>query len=157
MSLLYFFGSAIFVVGGAHTALTSGEWFGWGGLIFFGACAAFYLWDYFDTKPQIIINDKGIYDANVGYGLYAWEDIERVFTVPLISQIIYLELFAPEKYLEQFSPARQKIIKIDTAAMPSRFRVDLNGMRASRDEVYDLIVENLESFRRTRESSESKN
>lgn len=155
MSLLYFVGAAIFAVGGAHTALTSGEWFGWGGLIFFGACAAFYLWDYFDTKPQILIDDRGIDDFNTGFGLYAWQDIERAFTVPLISQIIFLDLSSPEKYLEGFSPARQKWIKVDTAAMPSKFRVDLTGMQASRDDVYQLIIENLETFRRANKPSDT--
>lgn len=158
INLLYFIGAAIFAVGGGYWAISDGDLYGWLGLTFFGAAAIFYLWQYFDTKPQIVINDDGICDFNSGYGCFLWADIERIFTVPLIPNVIFIELFEPQKYLDNFSPLGQKMIKIDTAAMPSKFRVNLMGMNVRRKKVFQIISENLEIYRKfnNRQITESK-
>ena len=147
INLLYFTGAAIFAGGGGFWAITEGALYGWLSFAFFGAAAAFYLWQFFDTKPQIVINDEGIRDNNSGYGCFLWADIERIFTVSMIPQVIFIELFDPQKYLDNFSPVRQKIIKADTMGMPSKFRLNLNGLNANRKKVLELISENLELFR----------
>lgn len=63
LPLIYLIGSLIFVFGGAYLGITEGDWYGWAGVIFFGLCAAFYLREFFNTEPQIIINEDGVCDA----------------------------------------------------------------------------------------------
>jgi len=148
MSLIYLAGSLIFVFGGAYLGITEGDWYDWAGVVFFGLCAAFYLREFFNTEPQIIINEDGVWDAKTGFPPISWVDIEKIHTQPLIPKIIFIDVFDEEKYLQNFSDAGRKFIKIDTAAMPSRFRVDLTGTSANRKEIYSLMLENLEIYRK---------
>lgn len=48
------------------------------GVVLFGLGALKFLWQYFDKRPQLIINDEGIYCRSWGIGLLLWQDVRDI-------------------------------------------------------------------------------
>lgn len=66
---------------------------GWFGLIFFGLGIPVGLFHLFDRRPQIIINELGIWDRTTKQGLIHWELIEGANPVNFLGQkLICLQL-----------------------------------------------------------------
>lgn len=72
--------------------------------IFFGLCLLFILKKLFDSKPGILIDQKGItdYSSATSIGVIEWTDIMEIRTVQIVStKILILKTDKPDKYIEK--------------------------------------------------------
>lgn len=79
------------------------SWASWAGLFFFGLGYPLGLFLIFDRRPQIIINELGIFDRNLGKEIINWEIIKEAYAGEIKNQK-FICLVVDEKY----EPSRNK-------------------------------------------------
>lgn len=76
---------------------------GWIGTIFFSLGIPVGLFHFFDKRPQVIINEKGIYDRTTHKDFILWEWIQEAYPVN-----IYGQHFICLAISEEFRPSKKK-------------------------------------------------
>ena len=132
--------SLAFVVTGV-AMIFDGKWFGLLAVLFFGACAAVFMWQLLQTRPRLTIDERGIEDRTLGVGRIEWRDI-RAAALNSISgnAFISLELNDTEKYLQRLSAVRRQIAKANRAIGFSEFNVNLAHLEITPHEAFDLLA-----------------
>lgn len=95
-----------FIVLGIFIVIKGGGWIGWCSICFFGLSIPIAFINLLDRKPQVIINDIGIYDRTIHKEFINWEIILDVYPFyvnkePFISLVIH-EDFKPSKRKGKF-------------------------------------------------------
>lgn len=110
-------------------------WIGWGGALFFIVILWMIVRELLDTKPRLIIDDKGIFDRKHGFIL--WSEIKDAF---LGYQSVYnghhtylcLKLEGDEQDYEQWYqslPWYERInLKIGWTGELSKIRINITGL-----------------------------
>ena len=75
----------------------------WSGILFFGLAYPFGLFQLFDRRPQIIINEVGIFDRTTHKDFINWEIIQDAYLVNVHKQKFICLVVA-----QQFEPSRSK-------------------------------------------------
>ena len=83
--------SILFVILGIWTIKTERMWtfdyfMGWVISCFFGLSASIGFFHFFDKRPQIIINEHGIWDRTTNQDEIRWEQIKRAYSVNIYGQ-----------------------------------------------------------------------
>jgi hypothetical protein len=81
----------------------SPKWIAWSGILFFGLGIPFGLYLLLDRRPQIIINEIGIFDRTTHKDFINWEIIQDAYLVD-----VHREKLICLVVDEQFEPSRKK-------------------------------------------------
>lgn len=145
---LLLFASLGFVVAGAAMVI-SGEWFGWVAIAFFGAGVPLFVWQIADSRPRLVIDERGVTDRTLGVGRIAWRDVEAAYVVSISgTDFICLELSDPGKYLGRLSKVRRAMAAANRKMGFTDFSLNLSGVDARTDEVFELVMKFCEASRR---------
>src|ERR1051326_4197417 len=67
-----------FVVAGIWMIIR-GKPFGWAAIVFFGSAIPIFVWQIADSRPRLVIDERGVLDRALGVGLIAWGDIRAAY------------------------------------------------------------------------------
>lgn len=99
--------SAPFVAAGIFLLLNADDRqeaiMGWINIAFFGLGVLVSFFNLFDRRPQLIINEIGIFDRNVHSDFINWEIIQRAYLVD-----IHRQKFICLKVMDEFKPSKKK-------------------------------------------------
>jgi hypothetical protein len=139
-----------FVAGGAFILAMGGPLpVGWAGIVFFGACALVSAWQFADARPRLSISERGILDRTMGIGLIPWSEIERAYVRSIAgNDFICLVLRNPETYTQYVSPLRRAMSSANRALGFTDFSINLSGVNARIDEVFELVIKHAEAAKR---------
>jgi len=58
---------------------SKGAMISWTGIVFFGGGALVIGWQLFDTRPRVVIDDRGIFDRSLRIGVIEWHDVSDAY------------------------------------------------------------------------------
>ncbi len=129
--------------------LAVGEGFGWASILFFGAGIPIFIWQIIDARPRLVIDEHGVLDRTLGVGRIDWSDIESAYVIKMAgNDFICLELRHPEKYLNRLSKVKRVMTAANRSLGFKEFNLNLSGVAAGTDEVFELVIKFCESSRR---------
>jgi hypothetical protein len=148
-ALLLLLGSLGFVAGGVFIlVMDKSALAGWAGIVFFGSCALIAVWQLVDNRPRLIIDDYGVMDRTLGIGVIPWDEIENAFLRSISGcAFVCLVLRDPEKYTQNFSKVRRAMASANQALGFTEFNVNLAGVNARAEEVFELILKKCAATR----------
>jgi hypothetical protein len=118
---------------------------GWTGILFFGACAAVYTWQLFDSRPRLTISEIGIVDRTLGIGLIPWSDIEGAYKHTIKgSDYICLRLKNVEVYLAKLPKLSRATVSLNAKLGFEPINLNLTGIKGRTDQLLDLILKKSE-------------
>jgi hypothetical protein len=136
---LGFVATGVFLVKKATTTFEA--WAGWPSIIFFGAAIPLFIWQIFDRRPRLTINELGINDRTMGVGLIPWSEITDAYIKSIRgNNFICLVARNPEMWTSKFSAAKKAMIKTNKALGFSELNVNLSGTSARPEEIHELIL-----------------
>ena len=145
---LYLFVSVGLVAVGV-ILLFRGNWFGLVPVIFFGSCAAVFVRQIIDSRPRLVIDERGVVDRTLGVGLIEWADIVGAYVVSMNgTDFICLELRDAEKYRPRLSNVRRAMASANRRLGFTDFSLNLSGVDANTYEVFELVMKFCEVSRR---------
>ncbi len=157
-SILTFFGSVAFVLVSIWLlsfadnqdrytpAFVKGA--GYVGLIFFGLCGLYIFYKLFDTKPGLVIDDKGILDnssAASGH-LINWDRIVGLRIGQVKStKFILIDLVDPEQFLNEVSGIKKTLMWGTYKMYGTPTSISSSTLNIDFDELYNMIDKRLQS------------
>lgn len=145
--VLLLIASVGFVVAGV-AMLVKGNWFGWVAIIFFGSGIPLFVWQIMDARPRLVIDEHGVLDRTLGVGRIDWLDIEVAQVMSIAgNDFIALELRDPEKYWGRLSSVKRAMASANRRLGFSDFNLNLSGVEARTDEVFELVMKFCERAR----------
>jgi hypothetical protein len=94
-----------------------------------------------DRKIKVIIDEKGINDSRLQYGLIPWEDIEAIWIVRYrYYEALAIQFRNSEKYLQQMSSFEKTVRKPDQWIGWGHFAVNFIGLNKGIYDVWDHIA-----------------
>jgi len=138
-----------FVAAGVFILWVGGpRWVGWMNIIFFGAGSLVFLWQIFDSRPRLIIDERGILDRTLGVGVIHWADIEGAYTRSIQgNDFICLQLRNTDQYVRRLSKVKRAMIPANEALGFAPLNINLSGIRGMTDRVLELILKKSEQYR----------
>ena len=100
---------------------------------------------------RVIIDERGVLDSRLAYGIIRWRDIARVYVSEYQNnEHVCLELVNPEHYLKRHSIVARGLLKFHQVRNKiSPFNINTRVLDVSTDEVYRAIVEGRSFYRET--------
>ena len=117
------------------------KFMGWFGTIFFGLGIPVALFHLFDKRPQIIINDIGIFDRTTNQKTINWEIIENAYLANIHGQK-FICLVVNEK----FEPSKQKgkwfkrTVRLNKALGFQELNISLGQIKIDEAKLRDFIL-----------------
>ena len=113
---------------------------GWLGIIFFGFLIILNTVRAFRPSVQVQIDNNGITDFRINFGLITWRDLKKVRIKNVRSQrFLCLEVANPEIYLSKLSATKRKLAEIDNALGIPRIVIGFSSLEPSIDAVVKYI------------------
>ncbi len=126
---------------------------GYASIIFFGICAAFLIHKLFDTKPGMIIDDKGLIDNSSGSasGYIFWNDIENISVMEIRRQkLILLHIKNPQDYISrQKSLFKRKNMALCNKMYGTPLSITANGLKITFDTLLTIIKPKFQEKRKS--------
>lgn len=146
--VLLLIGCIGFVAAGIWMVI-DGEPFGWLGILFFGSGIPLSIWQIADSRPRLVIDERGVTDRTLGIGRIAWSDIEGAYVMSISgNDFICLELKNSEKYWQKLSKVKRAMATANRQLGFTDFNLNLSGVEASTDEIFELIMKYSQSSHR---------
>lgn len=140
LALALFFG----VVGAALWRMDNSSPYAWLGIILFvfGAYASGR--QLLNNQARITIDDKGIVDRTLRYGLIEWNDIEGAYvkrkaTVGFVATLICLQLRDTKKYTDRLPPTARRLVGRNARAGATPVSLNLIGVDVEPEEILSVI------------------
>jgi len=119
-------------------------------ILFFGVCFIYGIIKLFDSKPGLIIDDKGITDnsSGVAAGFIPWQDIIR-FTTTQVQSTRFLLIYTlnPESYLEGKNSLKKKMMRLNYKMYGTPFSISSNSLQFKFDDLEKLLQSRLENYK----------
>ncbi len=129
------------VVAAGVWMIADGEAFGWVAVAFFGGGALISIWQIFDRRPRLLIDDEGIYDRTLGVGVIPWEEITGAYVRSIQgNDFICLDLRHPEAYLQKLSRVKRAMASANEALGFTPLNINLSGIHGMTEQVFELIL-----------------
>lgn len=120
-------------------------------VLFFGICFAFGLKKFFDKKPGLILNEKGVFDNSSGLsiGLIPWVDIEEVAVISINSnKFIVIRVNNPQDYLDKAKNRfTRKSMAINYKWYGSPIAISAHSLQIRHKDLYELLVNKIKEYR----------
>jgi hypothetical protein len=135
-------GSLAFVAAGVFLlARSPDKWEIWMSTIFFGGCAAVFVSQLLDSRPRLIIDDRGVFDRTLGVGVIPWSEILDAFPRTISSSsFVCLVLRQPESYLSRRPRRHRAFASLNRQLGFTDFSLNLTGMDVDPAEICELIL-----------------
>ncbi len=118
-----------------------GKLFGWIVLMFFGSGLLIFIWQIVDSRPRLIIDEKGVIDRTLGVGRIAWSDIKAAYVMSISeNDFICLELKNPAKYVRKLSKVKRAMTAANRQLGFTDFSLNLSGVNASTEQIFELLL-----------------
>ena len=105
-------------------------------LVFFGFALVKIVQRFGEKGPQVIIDDRGVYDKrSIGF-VIPWSQIRFV---GVTKQFIGLQLLDEQPYLDQYTPAKRFFAQLNTYLGYPHFVVNLAGLEGNAKDIAVLI------------------
>ena len=129
-----------------HASSSVDIWTGWGVLLFFVVCAPVFVWQLFDARPRLTIDDSGIEDRTLGLGLIPWDEIADAYRATVDGQeFISLVMRNPEQWAERRSTLQRALVRASRKLGFTEVNLNLGGVNANSSEILDLILKRVRS------------
>ena len=119
------------------------------GMIFFGSCGVYGIVKFFDTKPGLIINSKGItdYASGVSAGLILWHEIAGMSVKEMHRQkFLTIEVTDPQKYVVRGNFIKRMLNAANLKFYGSPIQISSNSLKTDFDTLVEVIVENHKRY-----------
>ena len=124
---------------------------GYASIIFFGLCAVVLTRKLPDTKPGLIIDDKGLTDNSSGLsaGHILWTDIKNISVLEIHKQkLLMLEVNNPQDYIDrQDSLFKRKGMQLNYKMYGTPLSITANGLKIPFKELLALVTQSLQETR----------
>ena len=130
--------------------ITKDESSGWLITLFFGLGIPVGLFQLFDKRPQIIINENGIWDRTTNQKEVKWEQIQGAYPLDIYGQE-FISLVVDDTFvfkLKQYKWAA----KINEAIGAQKLNLHLSQLRIDKNKMTSFIQEMTETEKRNRPS-----
>jgi hypothetical protein len=121
---------------------------GYVGLIFFGLCGLYIFYKLFDTKPGLVIDDKGILDnssAASGH-IIKWDRIVGLRIGQVKStKFILIDIVDPEQFLNEVSGIKKTLMWGTYKMYGTPTSISSSTLNIDFDELYNMIDRRLQS------------
>jgi hypothetical protein len=122
---------------------------GWGCILFFGACALVGLWQLFDSRPRIILDDEGIFDRSLGPGKIPWGRIEGAYIQSIHgTEFICLQLLDADRHLQNLSAGKRALVELNAQLGFTPISLNLSGTNANAAELLEIILKAARLYNR---------
>ncbi|WP_152670134.1 STM3941 family protein [Lysobacter capsici] len=142
--LLMLIGALAFVVAGVFIVRQepgANALVGWSSILFFGGCALVFVRQLLDSRPRIVLDQRGVFDRTLGIGVIPWRDIVGAELKSMQrNHFICLELRNPEHWIGKLSPTQRKLVALNQRMGYSALNVNLSGVAADPHQVLEFIV-----------------
>jgi hypothetical protein len=130
----------------------SGSWketlVGWSSIVFFGFGLIIFLRQIFDSRPRIVIDERGFFDRTLSVGTIEWQDIEHAYLNSVVGNpFISLRLNDPEKYLERAMNSQKKLARLNKYLGAETININVSGINKSPDEILAVVLANLLDYK----------
>jgi hypothetical protein len=144
------------VTAAVATALTlaSGAWIAadhrsavaWIAAVAFGACASFAGWQFYDARPRLVIDDRGVLDRTFAIGVIPWRDIRGVELKRIHGHPhLCLTLDSAAAYTTRLSPMLQRVVALDRQMGFTDLCVSLAGSPVDADQIVTSVRQHISS------------
>ncbi len=139
---------ACFVAGGVFLLAVDkspeGTLVGWMSIVFFGGCTLVFLWQLFDTRPRLIIDDRGVWDRTLKVGVVEWHDISDAYVKHIQGNpFVCIALRDPTKYTRRLSPLLRRMASLNRALGFTELSLNLTGTDLDAEQIRELIVKEM--------------
>jgi hypothetical protein len=121
-------------------------------VLFFGFCAVFIFRKLFDTKPGLIINQKGFIDNSSGLSaeLVLWSDIKEIKIITINNQkLIMFILNNPQDYLNKVTnKLKKKGMEINYKWYGAPISISANSLQTNYKELYRILLEKMQQYKK---------
>jgi hypothetical protein len=136
LGAICFVSIGIFILSKPHSTDSWAPIFGWASILFFGLTGTLSSKKLLDTRPALIINDKGIWDNTTftQVGLITWNSITQITHQKIVNNhFIFIYTKDPEVYLNKVSGISLRILQKNQQGFGTPFTINGNGVR------YDIV------------------
>ncbi len=146
--VLFLLMSVAFVAIGAFMVLDGEKvLIGWlcGGLFFLAI--PIFLWQIFDSRPRLILDENGVIDRRLGVGKIFWKDIKGLSVrTAYKNDCVCLEMDedSNQRYLSNVSSFKRKLLTANVALGWPLLNLNLSGVNVSTEEIFQTIVQRIE-------------
>lgn len=120
-------------------------------VLFFGFCAVFIFKKLFDTKPGLIINQKGFIDNSsvMSAELVLWSDIKEIKIITINNQkIIMVILNNPQDYLNKVTnKLKKKGMEINYKWYGAPISISANSLQTKDKDLYKILLEKMQQYK----------
>src|SRR5881397_2362895 len=139
---------ACFVAGGVFLLAVDkspeGTLVGWMSIVFFGGCTLVFVWQLFDTRPRLIIDDRGVWDRALKVGVVEWHDISDAYVKHIQGNpFVCIALRDPTKYTRRLSPLLRRMASLNRALGFTELSLNLTGTDLDAEQIRELIVKEM--------------
>ena len=143
--------SVAFVAIGAFIFLDSekalARWLGWPWIGTFVLTSSISLWQIFDSRPRLILDEDGVIDRTLGVGKLFWKDIKGLSVRTVYKNnfvCLQMDEDSNQRYLSNASSIKRKLLTANVALGWPPLNLNLSGINGSTDEIFQAIVQHVE-------------
>ncbi len=140
--------SMAFVAFGAFM-VRDGEnaFFWWLCIGFFFLAIPIFLWQIFDSRPRLILDENGVIDRRLGVGKIFWKDIKGLSVRTVYKNdfvCLYTDEDSNQRYLSNVSSIKRKLLTANVALGWPPLNLELSGIKGSTEDIFQAIVQQVE-------------
>jgi len=124
---------------------------GWISVLFFGLGIPISLFNLFDRRPQIIINEIGIFDRTIHKEIINWELIQTAYPISIHSNVFIClvvdENFRPSKKKGKFY---NKVVDLNHAIGAQELNINLGQVKVDEIKLTEFILRMIVADRSTK-------
>jgi hypothetical protein len=145
--LLLLVSAGFVAVGTLLVMRTPNQTVGWANVVFFGVCAATFLWQVVDARPRLVIDERGVFDRTLGVGVIPWSEIEAVDPRAMMGQqFVSLTLRDPSLLTRRLPQWRRTLTRANRAAGFEELNLNLGGLAVGADVVVARLRQGMASL-----------
>ena len=120
---------------------------GWLCIGYFFLTTPVFLWQIFDSRPRLILDEDGVIDRTLGVGKIFWKDIKSLSVRTAYkndSVCLEMDEESNQRYLSNLSSTKRKLAKAGVALGWPPLSLNLSGVKGSTEEIFQAIVQQIE-------------
>lgn len=137
-------GSFVFVIIGLFQLESEHipEWIAYSGICFFGLGILVGLFHLFDDRPQIIINEIGIFDRMGHKEIINWKIIKNAYLINISGQP-FISIAVDEKYKPSKKKGKfyRKVAKLNESIGAQEINISLGQLKVDYQKLTDFILQ----------------
>jgi len=135
--------SSLFVFAGIYLVNqpNTSKFMAWLCILFFGLGISLGLFQILDRRPQIIVNELGIFDRTIHRDFINWEIIHNAYLINIYRQkficLVVDEQFGPSKTKDKLT---QKMVSVSKAIGFQELNVNVGNIEVNADMLLEFIL-----------------